>query len=88
MGVLAKDPNPPRRASRPGTRCSISELINKLDDDDTAVVLEWINDRGQYPAGAITSKLIEHGFDVGKSAVERHRRRDCCCRIDSPHVYG
>lgn len=88
MGALSKDPNPPRRQSRPGSRCTVAEIVAAMDDDDRAVVLEWVNARHLYPASAVASKLVEHGYDVGKSSVERHRRQDCHCRVDRPEIYG
>lgn len=87
MGKLADDPQPPRRKTRPGSVCHIAAIVDQLDDEDTAVVLSWVNNSAEFPAAGVAAKLTEHDHPIGKSSVERHRRRDCYCRIDRPDLY-
>ena len=86
MGALAKDEDLPLKR-RPGGTCNVAVLLEAVDADDNAVVREWINNPAEYAAAAIASKLVDHGHPMSRSSIERHRRRECTCRLDRPELY-
>lgn len=85
MGSLAKS-NPNRGPNRAGSQCGIHRLLGELDSDDRAAVLEWVNDFG-YTAKAISRELADNQIEISVGQIQRHRRKDCVCRLDRPELY-
>jgi hypothetical protein len=58
-------------------RCSVSVILDSLDDDDRDALLVLLDGRA---AGAhIARALTNRGHAVRGQTVQRHRARDCGC---------
>lgn len=69
----------PRPSSRP--RCSISVLLDQLDDDDTQWLIGAIAiaKAGRDSFANITATLRAAGHSIRAQALARHAREDCTC---------
>ena len=80
-------------ASAAGLPCKVgtlleSDLLPEKDRETLRQVLETpLGATGRRPNTAIASALREEGFDVGDSAVNKHRSGKCRCFGSSPK-YG
>lgn len=67
-----------------GTLLEVDILTNE-DKEALRKVLEVpVGGQGRIPNTAIAAALREEGYDVGDSAVNKHRRRACRCYGMSP----
>ena len=64
-------------ASTPGGRCTVTRILRAMPP----VHAEWFVDQlsNSVSASVIARTLQTAGYDIAKSSIERHRRRDCKC---------
>lgn len=59
--------------------CSVTQTLKSLSPADKAAFEEALADPTIY--GTSISKVLKSkGYDVGSSAIQRHRRGACACR--------
>lgn len=66
-----------------GGACHVAAVLAQLDADDpeaaealrTVIALPMT----VMPATVIERRLADAGYDLGKTSVQRHRRKDCKC---------
>ena len=61
-----------------GPPCSVSLLLEDLNDEDRAAVIEAMAD-AKIPSTAIDRALLKEGYRVGSHSLQRHRRGECAC---------
>jgi len=59
-------------------RCSVTELLKQLDDDERVAVEKAIDDHS-IMGTTISEVLKARGHKLGADAVRRHRRKVCSC---------
>lgn len=64
--------------ARPGPRCTIAVVLERLDGDDRRDLLALLADP-LVPGSLISRVLIGRGHSVKPPTVNRHRRRMCDC---------
>ena len=79
-------------ASSVGLPCKIGTLLegtslSETDRDALRKVLDTpVGAKGRLASTAIVSALREEGYDVGDTAVNKHRRRMCRCFGSNPKI--
>ena len=76
--ILSEDDPPVVKVAK-GPRCTVTLILQELDEDSAAVLNRWLAD-SRYPHTAIADKLAEIGYPVGDDTVGRHRRGRCTCQ--------
>ncbi len=77
-------------SSAAGLPCKVGTLleVNILTDEDKEALRKVLDvpvgGQGRLPNTAIAAALREEGYDVGDSAVNKHRRKACRCYGTSP----
>ena len=67
-----------------GGWCSVGRAYQRLHDDHGPEVSAVLAERTREPdvdTGALAAVLAEHGIEVSKQSLTRHRRRDCLCHV-------
>lgn len=64
----------------PGTKCSVSTALARLDDDIRAKMIAALADTDRFAGIGLSNAFRQLGHEVGRSAVDRHRRRECKCQ--------
>ena len=75
MGVLAGIEKPRRYRDS----CQVRTVMEALDDDDKAILKGWIDATNEWSGAAIAKVISQQGFQLGRTAVNVHRRGDCSC---------
>jgi hypothetical protein len=65
------------KQSLPGPRCTIGQLLSKLDDDDADALRAAID--SDMTLTHIASAVRATGVQMSAVTVSRHRRRLCLC---------
>lgn len=58
--------------------CGVHTLLNKLDDDDRAVLEVYLHE-DNIDSAAIQRALAKNGHEIGLATLQRHRRDACAC---------
>lgn len=64
---------------KPGGTCSVRLALDDLDKPTADKLSAAIADRRGYSATGLSNVFRSLGQDVGRGAVERHRRGACRC---------
>lgn len=76
MGLLDEIKN-----ESPKTRpCKLARHLSAMDKKDAAEISTALEDWG-IPSTHIATVLSRHGWSIGVSALDKHRKRLCCCVI-------
>jgi len=62
---------------KPGTKCGIEAVYEQLDETDAATLHEVMASKVAHVV--IYRALAKQGIEIGRSVVERHRKRECAC---------
>lgn len=62
----------------PGTRCTVAEFIDTLNDQQAA---EFVELASSTVASTVLARAIkgEYAYDLNPQSLARHRRGDCKC---------
>jgi hypothetical protein len=74
MGLLEEI----RNASTPQKPCKVARHLLAMSKDD-AKDLQSALDDVKIPTAHIETVLTRHGFPVGHSSLDKHRKGLCCC---------
>lgn len=66
------------QSKRPGMVCGVSRLLDKLPEDDRAV-LETVMADEDIAHATISRVLRDEGYDISGLTIGRHRNRTCHC---------
>lgn len=72
-------PSPRRRA----TRCVLGRIIDSLSTEDGNALVGALND-DRFTTSHIHRALLDEGHQLGRSAVEIHRKGGCACLSRTP----
>lgn len=67
---------------RRGPRCSIAEMLDELNDDDSKAVRSAI--AGRVRATDLSEILRANGYRIMSATIRRHRRDLCSCSDPKP----
>lgn len=62
---------------RPATTCRTCQLLDSLPADERADVIAVLEDKS-IPCAPIVRALARRGYEIGESALLRHRKRPSC----------
>jgi hypothetical protein len=62
----------------PGTKCTISHILTKLNKADAATLTNALTDKSVTTA-QLHRALLKAGHQLGRETVNRHRRGECTC---------
>ncbi len=62
---------------RPGTRCVVCLALTQLDPATRNAIEAAMADTKRFAAAGLVNVLDGLGYAVGRSTVERHRKREC-----------
>jgi hypothetical protein len=65
--------------NRCGPRCTVALLLNQLDEEERAELVDCLDDTVGVQTSALTRVLRARGHQIGEASMGRHRRRDCAC---------
>lgn len=71
----------PLRAAAPPCKCAVAGYLGTLDHEDTATLLDWLNDE-TIRASVISAHLRTQAppVTVGADSIRRWRRHECGCQ--------
>jgi hypothetical protein len=69
---------------RPGVKCVVGQLLDKLDDEDRNALVAVL-DENQVTAASLSRLLDKNGHKISHSSISNHRRRlvGSGCRCES-----
>lgn len=59
--------------------CKIDEWLKKLDEKDTQILIDALNDVQGWPHSTLSRALRAKGVDVSDTTIGKHRHKDCAC---------
>ncbi len=62
---------------RPGTKCAVCQALGTFDQATRDAIEAAMGDTERFAANGLVGVLARLGHDVGRSTVERHRKREC-----------
>jgi hypothetical protein len=62
---------------RPGTKCAVCHALGTFDQATRDAIEAAMGDTERFAAIGLVGVLAELGHHVGRSTVERHRKREC-----------
>ncbi len=62
-----------------GGICSVGAALGKMDPATRAKIEAAFVDTERFASTGLSAVLRSMGHDVGRSAADRHRRRECKC---------
>ena len=62
-----------------GPACSVALVLDNLNDEDRAALLEAFADK-RWRSTDIATQLEAEGIHLGAATISRHRRGGCKCR--------
>lgn len=71
----------PRKNSGPG--CTVGMLLGRLPKDERDALARLVDENAnpRIPSANLQAAISSaYGEDIGRSSIDRHRRRDCLCR--------
>lgn len=59
--------------------CQVRSVMERLEKDDQIVFQSWLDATDVWSGAAIAETMSKQGFQVGRTAVNHHRRKACSC---------
>ena len=75
MGVLAGITAPEKYR----TSCQVRSVRERLDNEDKTIFDGWLNNNEVWSSASIAETMTKQGFQIGRTAVQKHRREACSC---------
>lgn len=90
MSLADRLHNSDKNKSISGLPCQLGRLLATLPDDDSKALANVLHatqgEKNWLPSSAVVNALREEGYNVGQTAVQRHRRKMCRCYGPNPKV--
>ena len=90
MSLSSRLSSPDKYKSRAGLPCPLGKLITELPEEDSKALVDALNaettSEGWLSSSMIVGALRDEGYNVGQTAVQRHRRQMCRCFGSNPKV--
>jgi len=65
--------------AKPVYRCSVADVMSKLDESDTAVLVAALADEVTWSAWGLSKVLKSRGVALGDTPIRNHRLGACRC---------
>lgn len=62
-----------------GTPCMTGRLLDDLNDDDRAVLVDALDLDSGITHAQIARALVSQGHRIGQHSIGRHRKGECAC---------
>ena len=69
-----------RNESSGNRPCKLARHLSAMEKKDAAEIVSALDDTA-IPSTRIAAVLTRHGWSVGVSSVDKHRKRLCCCGL-------
>ena len=61
------------------TSCAVRKLLDNLDEKDSKILAEAVQDTDRWTSNSLSNALRERGLIVADHTITKHRNRICVC---------